>query len=109
MPRKNPPRPPSEPPEPPQSTEPQICEFEGCGRPFYTKGLCQTHHRQRQATGTLKPIRRYRDRSCGNIKFAGLRLTPYCVERIQRIVDARGISVSAALSEILDAWARRQK
>ena len=81
-----------------------ICAAEGCGRPAYARGLCQTHHRQMTTTGKLKPIRPYRKRSPGTVKLSGLRLTPQCADQIQRYADKMGISLGAAIAFILEEW-----
>jgi len=85
------------PPKPP-------CEVEGCGRPAYSGGLCQTHHRRRKLGLPLEPIRPYRKRSPDTTKFAGLRLSPLCVDRIKRRAEKRGLSYGAAIADILERW-----
>ena len=82
----------------------QPCSVEGCGRPAYARGLCQTHHRQMITTGTLKPIRPYRKRSPGTVKFSGLRLSPECAKLIQDYAVRRGVSQGAAIAFILEEW-----
>ncbi len=75
-----------------------------CGRPFYAGGLCQTHHRQLRTTGELLPIRRYRERRAGTVKYAGLRLSPACVEQLERRARQRGLSGGATIAKILEEW-----
>ena len=53
---------------------PGECTAPACGRPSYVRGMCQTHHRHLLTTGKVKPIRPYRKRSAGTVKFSGLRL-----------------------------------
>jgi hypothetical protein len=86
---------------------PGRCTFHGCGRDSYARGLCQTHHRQRLATGKLKPIRPYRKRSAGTVKFSGLRLSPGCIDTLEAYAEKRGLSHGAAIAEILEAWHSR--
>jgi len=50
------------------------CIVPDCGRPYFARGLCQTHHRQLLTTGKVKEIRPYRKRTDGTVKFAGPRL-----------------------------------
>ena len=83
---------------------PGECVAPHCGRPSYARGLCQTHHRQLITTGKVKPIRPYRKRSPGTVKFAGLRLTSMCVETVEAYAAERGISHGAAIAEILEDW-----
>jgi len=84
---------------------PERCTAPACGRRAYVGGLCQTHHRQKKTTGQLQPIRPYRRRKPGTVKFAGLRLTPTCADLIAEHAQARHLSVGAALAEILEGWA----
>ncbi|HLL53645.1 MAG TPA: hypothetical protein VK447_08875 [Myxococcaceae bacterium] len=75
-----------------------------CGRPSYARGLCQTHHRQKLTTGTLRPIRPYRKRIPGTVKLAGLRLSRHCAGLVRAHADGTGLSLGAAIAEILEAW-----
>jgi hypothetical protein len=86
------------------STEKEPCTVRNCGRPGYSRGLCQTHHRQKLTTGKTWDIRPYRPRSPGTIKYAGLRLTLECVEELETRRKARGLSEGAAIAEILEEW-----
>ena len=84
----------------------KICMFPDCGRPAYARGYCQTHHLQLLRTGELRPIRPYRKRSPGTEKFSGLRLSPVCIEQIERKAEKEGLSNGAAIAAILEAWGR---
>src|SRR4051812_48007252 len=84
------------------------CSFEGCGRPTYSHGLCQTHNRQRTDGRTLAPIRPYRPRSRDTTKFAGLRLSPRCAEALQRRANEEHISASAVIADIVEAWTAKR-
>jgi Ni,Fe-hydrogenase I large subunit len=66
--------------------------------------MCQTHHRQLLTTGMVNPIRAYRKRSAGTVKFAGLRLSASCVETVKAFAKARGISDGAAVAQLLEDW-----
>jgi len=94
--------------DPPGGT---LCQVPGCGRTRYGRqDHCQTHHRQMLETGTVRPIRPYRPRSSGTVKFAGLRLSPEVVREIERICARKRISQGAAIALALEAWhAARQK
>jgi len=81
-----------------------LCTVEGCGRPRYARGLCQTHRRKQSATGKLEAIRPYRRRSAGTLKFAGLRLSPSCAVRLRELMRRKRLSESAAIAEILEEW-----
>ncbi len=87
-----------------QVQPPYVCTVEECGRRVSARGLCQTHHRQMQLDGKVKPIRRYRRRRAGTVKFSGLRLTPHCVAVVKAYARRRGISAGAAIAEILEEW-----
>jgi hypothetical protein len=41
------------------------------------------------------------------VKFSGLRLSADCVEKLERKACRSGLSKGAAITEILEAWARR--
>jgi hypothetical protein len=88
---------------------PTLCRVPDCGRPDYTRELCQTHHRQMLTTGTVKPIRPYRKRTAGTVKFAGLRLTPQCAQRISQYAEREVVSLGAAIAFILEDWLLKQK
>ncbi|HLL54319.1 MAG TPA: hypothetical protein VK447_12265 [Myxococcaceae bacterium] len=81
---------------------PGECIAPDCGRPAYARGFCQTHHRQLMTTGKVKPIRPYRKRSTGTVKFAGLRLTHHCAQTVKAYAKKRGLSQGAAIAEILE-------
>lgn len=83
---------------------PGICKFPDCGRKSFARELCQTHHRQLITTGKLKPIRPYRQRTAGTVKFSGLRLTSGCAAAIEAHAEKRGLSHGAALADILERW-----
>jgi hypothetical protein len=91
----------------PLSREPRACTVPDCGRPVYAKGCCQTHHRQLLATGELKEIRPYRQRTPGTEKLSGLRLSPHCIECIQEEAERENLSPGAVISRILEDWVRR--
>jgi hypothetical protein len=55
-------------------------------------------------TGKVKPIRPYRKRSTGTVKFAGLRLSAPCVERVKALAKAQELSEGAAIARILEDW-----
>jgi hypothetical protein len=80
------------------------CKVSGCGRPAYARELCQTHHRQLQTLGKVLPIRPYRPRISGTMKFSGLRLTPRCVELLKSRAESRDLSYGATIAEILEGW-----
>jgi hypothetical protein len=75
-----------------------------CGRPASARGLCQSHDRQLKTTGETRAIRRYRTRRADTVKYAGLRLSPDCVEKLEALARERGISSGAAIAEILEGW-----
>ncbi len=66
--------------------------------------MCQTHHRQLLTTNRLQPIRPYRKRDTGTVYFAGLRLSPGCVEMLETYAEERGLSHGGAISAILEDW-----
>jgi hypothetical protein len=80
------------------------CSEPDCGRPSYVRGLCQTHHRQLITTGKTQPIRPYRRRTAGTVKFSGLRLSQRCAEVLGRDARRRGLSRNAVIAEVLEAW-----
>jgi hypothetical protein len=82
--------------------ERSICIVPKCGRPRFAQGLCQTHHRQLLMTGEFKPIRPYRQRKPGTVKFAGLRLSKHCADVLGRYAARRDISLGAAIADVLE-------
>jgi len=80
------------------------CGEPDCGRPSYARGLCQTHHRQLITTGKTKPIRPYRRRTAGTVKFSGLRLSERCAELLGHAARRKGLSQNAVIAEVLEAW-----
>jgi hypothetical protein len=87
----------------------KYCIVPECGRDFYARGLCQTHHRQLLTTGKVGTIRPYRQRSDGTVKFAGLRLSPHCAEMVRAHADRTGLSHGATIAKILEGWHARKK
>jgi hypothetical protein len=87
----------------PDTPEP-LCSESECGRPAYARGLCQTHHRQWLTTGKTKPIRPYRAREPGTVKFSGLRLTKDCAQKLERDARRKRISRSSVIAEVLEQW-----
>jgi hypothetical protein len=55
-------------------------------------------------TGTLRPIRPYRERSEGTVKLGGLRVTHHCAELVTAHAERHGLSVGAAIADILEGW-----
>src|ERR1044072_1097690 len=82
--------------------ERSICTAPKCGRDHYARGFCQTHHRQMLTTGELKPIRPYRPRKPGTVKFAGLRLSKHCADMLGRHAARLDISLGAAVADLLE-------
>src|ERR1044072_6067182 len=87
--------------------ENRICKARGCDRPATAKGFCQTHWRQLRTTGDTRPICPYRPRDDGRVKFGGLRLSSTGAEMIGRKARRAGISIGAAISEVLEEWNTR--
>jgi len=85
------------------------CQIRSCGRRAYAKGLCQTHHRQLLTAGTFKPIRAYRPRSPGTIKFSGLRVQARSAEEISEYATRKGLSLGGAIAAILEEWCVRSR
>jgi hypothetical protein len=79
-----------------------MCIAPKCGRHSYARGLCQTHHRQMLRTGERKPIRPYRPRQPGTVKFAGLRLSKRCATMLGRYATQRDFSLGAAVADLLE-------
>jgi hypothetical protein len=60
-------------------------------------------------TGKVGPIRPYRKRSDGTVKFAGLRLSSQCAEKVQARAERTGLSFGATIAEILEGWHARKR
>jgi len=87
-----------------------VCTFPKCDRSRYSRDYCQTHSRQFLTTGKLKPVRHYRPRTPGTVKFAGLRLSPECAARLDELAEQRGHSVGATIADVLErAVVKRRK
>lgn len=82
------------------------CKVRNCGRPAYARGFCQTHHRQMQQTGKTKPIRPYRKRTGGTVRFAGLRLSPDCAGLLDEQSKKHGQSRGAVIAQVLEGWVK---
>jgi len=87
----------------------KVCREARCGRRIYARGLCQTHHRQLINTGKVGSIRPYRPRSLETVKFAGLRLTSNCADRLEAYAEDRGIARGAAIADILELWNEKRR
>ena len=85
---------------------PNRCEVANCGRPRSAYGYCQSHYRQIRETGHTNPIRPYRPRASGTIKYAGLRITPACAQAIERFAKKYDLSNGAAIAAVLESWAQ---
>jgi hypothetical protein len=86
-----------------------MCTVRGCGRRGYARGLCQTHHRQLLQTGKVGTIRPYRPRSGKTVKFAGLRLSDDCADKLESYAERHGIARGAAIADILEAWNKKRR
>jgi len=84
-----------------------LCSEEGCGRHAYSAGLCQTHHRQSMTTGKLTPIRPYHRRKGKTVRFSGIRMAEEAAAYLADLAERQGVSQSAALAEVAEAWVRR--
>ena len=89
-----------------QQAQAPLCIVPNCGRPRYARGCCQAHHRQLITTGKLKPIRPYRKRSPGTIKFSGLRLSEKAAKEVDGKAAREGLSRGAVIASILEEWGR---
>lgn len=87
----------------------KLCSVPNCGRPFFARGLCQTHDRQLRTTGELRPIRHYRTRAPGTVKLAGHRVSASSADVIRAEAKRRKRSLGALISEIVEGWAARRK
>jgi len=96
-------------PEEHEGEEGKMCRVRSCGRRTYARGLCQTHHRQLLQTGKVGTIRPYRPRSLQTVKFAGLRLSENCADRLEAYAEQRGIARGAAIADILEAWNEKRR
>ena len=95
----------------PKSTRkatPPRCSVDGCFRPVYARALCESHHRQFVTTGKCGPIRPYRTRREGTVKYSGLTLTSDCALKVDRLARDKGLSRSAAIATILEQWTDSQ-
>jgi hypothetical protein len=86
----------------------KVCSFSGCGRPSRALGLCQTHYKQKRKLGTMRAIKPKRQGREGTVRFAGLSLTRECAEAIDALARKSGVAANAVITDILEAWARRQ-
>jgi len=84
-----------------------LCSVPECGRPTLARRLCQTHHRQLRETGKVGTIRPYLKRNSDTVKFAGLRLSPLCAQRLQERAHETGTSLGATIAGVLQAWTER--
>ena len=101
-PRKRARKKPAKPQHPPPL--PGFCKVPNCGRRSYARKVCQTHHRQLMTAGKLQPIRPYRKRTDGTVKFAGLRLTRGCAAKVGAYATEQGIARGDAIARILEDW-----
>lgn len=58
----------------------RICEFEGCEEPQHSRGLCGGHSRQIKRAGTLRPLRRQRQRGLSSEEVAKWMMTQTVVD-----------------------------
>ncbi len=86
-----------------------LCSFQGCGRNARALGLCQTHYKQKRKLGTLRPIKPKRQGREGTVRYAGLSLTEACAAAIDKLAKKEGVAPNAIITDILEAWAARQR
>ena len=78
------------------------CAFPGCPRPLYVRGLCRTHHAQRERGQELTPIRALGP-SEAFAAFGHLRLPVELSKRLRRTAASRGIPVAELVRQVLEA------
>jgi hypothetical protein len=78
------------------------CTASGCSRLATQDGRCQTHRRQSGSTGTARPSRRHQELKEATVKLAGFRLSPKTAECVRRYARERGLSVGAAVVDIVE-------
>ncbi len=85
---------------------PECCVVD-CGRKVSAQGLCATHRRQLERMGTFHPIRPHRSPRKGTVRLAGLSVSRDCARKLERFVRERGLTMNAAITDIIEAWAVR--
>ena len=78
------------------------CAFPGCPRPLYVRGLCRTHHAQRERGQELTPIRAQGPGEAF-AAFGHLRLPAELSRRLRRTAASRGIPVAELVRQVLEA------
>ena len=79
------------------------CAFPGCPRPLYFRGLCRTHHAQRERGQELVPIRPMGSHAEEIEAFGRLRLTPELSKRPRVTAASRRVSVAELVRQVLEA------
>ena len=88
-----------------KKSKPVLCSEPDCGRNAYARRLCQTHHRQVLKVGKVLPIRPYRPRTPGTVKYDQFRVTSLCADKLKTYADKRNLSEGAIIAEVLEDWA----
>ena len=88
---------------------PDICSVPECGRKALAGRLCQTHRKQLRKHGAVRPIRRHRSPRRGTIKHSGVTLSADCAGMIERYAAANGLTVHAAMTDIIEEWATHSR
>jgi hypothetical protein len=83
------------------------CAVPDCGRPVKAAGQCRTHRKQFLKTGRVWPIRPPSRK--GVVAVAGRYFTADCAITLTEYAQEHGITAHAAMTDVLEAWARRKK
>jgi len=84
---------------------PRLCSVADCGRKVQARELCQTHRKQLRKHGAVRPIRHYRPPRRGTLKLSGVTVSYDCADKITQYATASGLTVNAAMTNILEEWA----
>jgi hypothetical protein len=85
--------------------DPRLCSVADCGRKVQASGLCQTHRKQLRKHRAVRPIRHYRPPRQGTLKLSGVTVSSDCADKITRYATESGLTVNAAMTNILEEWA----
>lgn len=88
---------------------PRMCSVPGCGRPYRARSYCQGHYKQFKTKGWVRPFPPKRSPRANTVKLGSVSVSCHCADELRRCKVERGCTLTAVITDELEAWYRRRE